>query len=120
MPTLKQRMEFDVLTDTMDRLVYTLVSTYADSGHGDLGACGVAEFKLADFADAIDEDPSVLLSRLQRIAPPIKAVCVEHGGVVLFALAGADQEDFAHLYTSRGFVGLPPNLPNVRPRFMRF
>lgn len=47
------------------------------------------------------------------------AVCVEHQNLVLFALAGASQDGFAHLYKSRGFIGLPPNLPRLNPRFMR-
>jgi hypothetical protein len=114
--TLKERMEFDRLTDTTDRLVYAMLETFASSGHGDVGGCGVAEFHLAEFADAIDEDPAALLRRLERMAPLIDAVCVEHGGTVLFALAGAGRDDFAHLYKSRGFIGVPPNLPTVNAR----
>ncbi len=116
---LKERFEFDVLRTVEDRLAYAVVQSLANNGHGDIGSCGVAEFDLIEFAEALDAPPGETLRRLKTIASPINALCVEHDNVVLFALAGADQDSFAHLYKSRGFEGLPPNLPKVAPRFRR-
>lgn len=117
--TLKQRLEFDVLTETSDRLAYAMLERLACDGHGDWGSCGVAEFDLIEFAAAVDEPPGETLRRLKRIAPMIGAVCVEHENAVLFALAGAMQDGFGHLYKRCGFEGLPPNLPRVEPRALR-
>lgn len=116
---LKQRLEFDVVTDTQDRLVYLIAERCALQGHGDWGSCGVAEFDLIELAEACEEPPGALLRRLNRIAPMVDAVCVEHENKVLFALAGAAQDGFEHLYKRCGFVGLPPNLPKVKPRAFR-
>ncbi|MFN7177614.1 MAG: hypothetical protein ACK4MX_12095 [Thermaurantiacus sp.] len=116
---MKKRLEFDRLTETGDRLVYAILDRLACDGHGDWGSCGVAEFDLIEFAEAVDEPPGDLLRRLLRIATLVEAVCVEHEKTVLFALAGAMQDGFDHLYKSRGFEGLPPNLPRVKPRFLR-
>ncbi|RWO94200.1 MAG: hypothetical protein EOQ98_31870 [Mesorhizobium sp.] len=117
--SLKQRFDFDVLIEPEDRLVYALLQYMACDGHGDVGGCGVAEFDLLNLAEALDWAPGATLRRLKRIAPEVNAVCVEHENTVLFALAGAGQKEFDHLYKRRGFEGLPPNLPHVKPRFLR-
>jgi hypothetical protein len=111
--SLKQRFNFDVLIDPDDRLAYALLQSMAYDGHGDVGGCGVAEFDLSSFAEALDWAPGATLRRLKRLAPEVKAVCVEHESAVLFAVAGAQQKDFDHLYKSRDFEGLPPNLLGV-------
>lgn len=116
---LKERFEFDVLKTVEDRLAYAVLQSLANNGHGDIGSCGVAEFDLIDFAEALDMPPGETLRRLKALAALINALCVEHENIVLFALAGADQAGFAHLYKSRGFEGLPPNLPKVAPRYWR-
>lgn len=117
--SIRQRFDLDIVTDPEDRLVYVMMQHMAYDGHGDVGMCGVAEFDLIGLAEAVDRPPGETLRRLKRIAQSVHAVCVEHENLVLFAMAGASQEDFAHLYKSRGFVGMPPNLPRVKPRFMR-
>jgi hypothetical protein len=117
--TLKQKFDFDVLIDPEDRLVYALLQFMALDGHGDVGGCGVAEFDLLNLAEALDWPPGATLRRLKRIAPEVKALCVEHENTVLFALAGAGQKEFDHLYKSRRFEGLPPILPRVKARFLR-
>ncbi|WP_024896569.1 hypothetical protein ACQY1H_00990 [Agrobacterium vitis] len=117
--SLKERFEFDVLEATDDRLAFSIVHHLANDGHGDLGSCGVAEFDLLDFSAALEQPPGETLRQLKRISELVKGLCVEHENVVLFALAGAEQDSFAHLYKSRGFEGLPPNLPRVAPRYAR-
>lgn len=116
---LRERFEFDVLKGVEERLAYAVVHSLANNGHGDIGSCGVAEFDLIDFAEALDWPPGEALRRLKTLSLPISGLCVEHENVVLFALAGADQAGFAHLYKSRGFEGIPPNLPKVAPRYWR-
>ncbi|KFC74798.1 hypothetical protein FG93_00977 [Bosea sp. LC85] len=111
--TLKQRFRFDVLLEPEDRLAHTVLLSMAYDGHGDWGGCGVAEFNLNDFADAIGWAPGATLRRLKDLAPTANAVCVEHDNIVLFALAGAQQDGFSHLYKSRGFEGLQPSLPHL-------
>ncbi|WNJ87942.1 hypothetical protein [Bosea sp. 685] len=108
--TLKQRFGFDILLDPEDRLAYALLHSMAYDGHGDWGGCGVAELDLGEFADTLGWPRGVTLRRLKEIAPKVRAVCVERHDTILFALAGAQQEGFSHLYKSRGFEGLPPNL----------
>ncbi len=117
--SLKERFEFDVLETTDDRLAFSIVHHLANDGHGDLGSCGVAEFDLLDFSEALERPPGETLRQLKRISVQVKGVCVEHENVVLFALAGAEQDGFTHLYKSRGFEGLPPNLPRIAPRYAR-
>jgi hypothetical protein len=116
---MKERFDFDVLTETQDRLAYVVLYYLATDGHGDVGSCGVAELDLMDLSAALDQPPGETLRQLRTIAEKVSAVCVEHEDTVLFAMAGADQKDFAHLYVSRGFEGLPPNLPKVQPRIFR-
>ncbi|MBG6202676.1 hypothetical protein IWQ48_003823 [Labrenzia sp. EL_13] len=117
--TMKQRFEFDVLTDPVERTAYLMLDIMAMDGHGDVGSCGVAEFDLLNFSDALGEPPGETLQLIKRVGEAIQAVCVEHENTVLFAMAGANQRNFSHLYTSRGFEGLPPNLPQVQPRHFR-
>ncbi|WP_128287168.1 MULTISPECIES: hypothetical protein [Agrobacterium tumefaciens complex] len=117
--TLKERFEFDVLETMEDRLAFSLVHHLANDGHGDVGSCGVAEFNLLEFSAALEWPPGETLRRLNRISGLVKGLCVEKENVVLFALAGAEQNSFDHLYKSRGFEGLPPNLPKVAPRYAR-
>ncbi len=117
--TLKERFEFDILTEPHERIAYLMLDILASSGHGDVASCGVAEFDLMNFADALGQPPGETLRLLNRIADSIQAVCVESENTVLFAMAGALQQDFAQLYISRGFEGLPPNLPKVQPRIFR-
>lgn len=113
---LKDRFEFDVLASDEDRLFFAMIRFLTTDGHGDIGSCGVAEFSLLNFAEATNRPPGEALRRLKSIAVSVKGLCVEHENVVLFAIAGADQHSFAHLYKSRGFEGLPPNLPRISPR----
>ncbi|MEO0955777.1 MAG: hypothetical protein AAFY12_12345 [Pseudomonadota bacterium] len=117
--TMKQRFEFDVLTDPTERIAYLMLEIMAADGHGDIGSCGVAAFDLLNFSDALGEPPGVTLRLLKKVGEAIQALCVEHENTVLFAMAGANQRGFSHLYTSRGFEGLPPNLPRVQPRHGR-
>ena len=116
---IKQRFEFDVLSGCEDRLAYSVIHHLANDGHGDIGSCGVAEFELLDFAEALSWPPGETLRRLKQIATQIKGLCVEQENTVLFALAGSEQGSFDHLYKSRGFEGLPPNLPKASPRYPR-
>lgn len=74
---------------------------------------------MSEFAEALATPPGETLRRLKSLAGPINFLCVEHENTILFALAGADQAGFAHLYKSRGFGGLPPNLPKVAPRYWK-
>jgi hypothetical protein len=88
---LKERLEFDALKAVEDPLAYAVVQSLANNGHGDIGSCGVAEFNLIEFAEALDTPPGETLRRLKALAAPISALCVEHENTILFALAGADQ-----------------------------
>jgi hypothetical protein len=108
--SLKQRFDFTILREPQDRLAYAMLKTLSYDGHGDYGSCGVAEFDLIDFANAVDWPPGETLRRLKRIASELGAVCVEHQDIILFAIAGAQQEGFDHLYKRRGFEGRPPVL----------
>lgn len=110
MASLKQRFDFTILTQPEDLLAYAVIKTLAYDGHGDYGSCGVAEFDLIEFAEALDWPPGETLRRLKRIASELSAVCVEHQDVVLFAITGAQQEGFDYLYKRRGFEGRPPIL----------
>ncbi|WP_156116020.1 hypothetical protein [Bosea sp. UNC402CLCol] len=110
MASLKQRFAFTTLTESEDRLAYAVLKTLSSDGHGNYGSCGVAEFDLIEFAEALDWPPGETLRRLKRIASELGAVCVEHQDVILFATAGAQQEGFDHLYRTRGFEGRPPVL----------
>lgn len=117
--TITQRFEFDLLVSCEDRLAYAVIHQLANDGHGDIGSCGVAEFDRLDLSEALSQPPSETLRRLKQIATQLKGLSVEQENTVLFALAGAEQDSFDHLYKSRGYEGIPPNLPKAPPRYAR-
>lgn len=93
-----------------ERMMIAVVALEAwGNGHGDEGSCGVAEFGLIEFAEAVSVPPGRCLRALKKLAEKVGGVCVvSDTDLVLFAVYDGSQSAFERLYVARGFGENPP------------